>query len=281
MEPVKEQQRAGWDVAAQAWRRWWPVIERGTDQVTREMCERAGLRPGFSVLDVATGVGEPALSAARAVGMTGRVVATDISPGMLEVAAERAVEAGVHNVEFRVSDAEALDLPSGAFDAALCRFGLMFCPNVSSALGRIQDALVPGGAFAAATWGPPDRAPLITLPMEIISQRLQLSSAPVEGPGIFSLCEQDALVALLSSSGFLEVRIGTAMVAPTFVCAEQYVEYMREVAAPLTQLLAAEPIAEQERIWETVADAVRPYSRPDASVTLSAEALVVSGRRAR
>ena len=281
MEPVKEQQRASWDIAAQAWRGWWPVIQRGTDQVTREMCERAGLGPGFSVLDVATGVGEPALSAARAVGMTGRVVATDISPAMLAVAVERAVEAGVHNVDFRVSDAEVLDLPSGAFDAALCRFGLMFCPDVSSALGGIQDALVPGGAFAAATWGPPDRAPLITLPMEIISQRLQLSSVPVEGPGIFSLCEQDALVALLSSSGFVEVRIGTAMVAPTFVCAEQYVEYMREVAAPLTQLLAAEPIAAQQRIWEAVADAVRPYSRPDGSVTLSAEALVVSGRRAR
>jgi len=69
------------------------------------------------VLDIATRIGEPALLAASRVGPAGRVVATDISSQMLDIARERAAMSGLSNVEIRQADAGQLDFPDGSFDA--------------------------------------------------------------------------------------------------------------------------------------------------------------------
>ena len=107
----KEGQRQEWDAVATGWRKWWEIIEGGARQVSDRMLELAEIQTGQRVLDVATGIGEPAVSAARKVGPTGHVVATDQSPQMLEIARERAASLGLQNMEFKVTDAEALELP--------------------------------------------------------------------------------------------------------------------------------------------------------------------------
>jgi SAM-dependent methyltransferase len=127
-DPVafKAAQRADWQVAAPGWRKWYDMLEAGGEIVSRTLVERAEIGPGDSVLDVATGYGEPALTAARLVAPTGRVVATDIAPDMLDFGRERATQAGLDNVEFLEVDAEALSFDDEAFDAILCRQGLQF-----------------------------------------------------------------------------------------------------------------------------------------------------------
>ena len=86
---IKGQQKAAWDDSAEGWKRWWPTFERAAQLVNDRLVELAGVRAGNRVLDIATGSGEPALTAARAVGQSGRVVAVDMSPGMLAIARER------------------------------------------------------------------------------------------------------------------------------------------------------------------------------------------------
>ena len=76
------------------------------------LVELAGIRQGQRLLDVATGIGEPAVTAARKVGPSGRVTAIDLSPAMLAIARERAKENGLANIEFQEADAEFLKLPS-------------------------------------------------------------------------------------------------------------------------------------------------------------------------
>ena len=85
--------------------------------VSNLMMKLADIRPGQQVLDVATGIGAPAITAARRVGPTGRVVATDISRQMLDIGRKRALELGLDNIDFREMDAEALELPESSFDA--------------------------------------------------------------------------------------------------------------------------------------------------------------------
>jgi enediyne biosynthesis protein CalE5 len=85
----------------------------------RKLVELAGIRTGQRVLDIATGIGEPAVTAARAVGDKGYVTATDISPEMLAIGKQRAQHEGLKNIEFREGDAEMLDLPSSSFDGHL------------------------------------------------------------------------------------------------------------------------------------------------------------------
>ena len=76
--------------------------------VNDRLIELAEIETGHTVVDVATGIGDPALSVARRVGPTGRVIATDQSTAMLAVAASRARDAGLTNIEFRQLDANAV-----------------------------------------------------------------------------------------------------------------------------------------------------------------------------
>ena len=123
---IKGQQKAAWDDSAEGWKRWWPTFERAAQMVNDRLVELAGVRAGNRVLDIATGSGEPALTAARAVGQSGRVVAVDMSPGMLAIARERIDAAGLTNVELVESDAESL-APRPAF---LRRRALPMGPHV-------------------------------------------------------------------------------------------------------------------------------------------------------
>jgi len=74
------------------------------------------------------------------------VLAIDISPQMLSVAKERSISLGLQDMmEFREGDAETTDPLSSTFDAALCRFGLVFLPNVKAGLANIHRSLVDVG----------------------------------------------------------------------------------------------------------------------------------------
>ena len=119
-QSYKASQRDDWGIAADGWRKWWPVIERMMQPVSDRLMDLARVQSGHRVLDVATGIGEPAITAARRVGSTGQVLATDQAPQMLAIGRERAGQLGLANVEFHEMDAETLDLPAQSFDAILC-----------------------------------------------------------------------------------------------------------------------------------------------------------------
>ena len=116
-------QRREWDSVARAWHNWQALTVGATRRVSERLVEKAGVRSGDRVLDVAAGIGEPALTAAGVVGREGKVVATDISPEMLAFARERALAAGIDNIEFLEADASSLDFRPASFDAALSRWG--------------------------------------------------------------------------------------------------------------------------------------------------------------
>src|SRR6266446_1276001 len=109
-QQLKDDQHRDWDAAAAGWKKWWPLFERSAQHVSDRLVELAGVGIGARVLDIATGNGEPALTAARRVAPNGRVIATDQSAGMLAIARERAAALGVTNVEFRETDGETLAL---------------------------------------------------------------------------------------------------------------------------------------------------------------------------
>src|SRR5579864_52404 len=108
-----------------AWRKWYAHIAHFTRGATEALLAAAQLRPGMRVLDLASGVGDPALSLAAAVGPTGHVVATDLGPGMISLAEDLARTKGLKNIEFSEANAESLPFPDESFDVVTCRFGVM------------------------------------------------------------------------------------------------------------------------------------------------------------
>ena len=165
----KEEERQSWDRVANNWQKWWKTIEGGAEKVSRRLIELAEIKSGSKVLDIATGIGEPAITVAGRIGSSGHILATDISSQMLSVAKERAISLGLQNViEFKEGDIETIDLPSLSFDAVLCRWGLMFLPDLKAGLSNIYGSLVEDGHFAAAVWASPAQDSLIATTMNIV-----------------------------------------------------------------------------------------------------------------
>src|SRR5688500_18134055 len=117
-----------WSNAAPYWEKHRTAIERMFDPITQHLIESAGIRPGDTVLDVATGPGEPALGIAKFTGPRGQVCGVDAVPAMVEAARREASHRGLNNVRFDVASAEALPFEKNTFDAVVSRFGVMFFP---------------------------------------------------------------------------------------------------------------------------------------------------------
>jgi SAM-dependent methyltransferase len=110
----------------------------------------ARLASGQRVLDVGTGTGVVALTAASA---GAQVTGLDLTPALLERARENAQIAAV-SVDFQEGDAEALPFADSSFDVVLSQFGHMFAPRAEIATAELLRVLRPGGTLAFATWPP-------------------------------------------------------------------------------------------------------------------------------
>jgi ubiquinone/menaquinone biosynthesis C-methylase UbiE len=270
-------QQKSWDSVAAGWQKWWKTFEKGAQKVSNKLVEIAEIKPGQKVLDIATGIGEPAITAARVVGDKGHVTATDISPEMLAIGKERAQHEGLKNIEFKKGDAETMDLPSSSFDAAVCRWGLMFIPNLPAALDNIHRSLVSGGRLAATVWAEPTKVPQLNLPMTIVRQELQLLLPPATGiPGPFSLADLNELKNSLIQAEFRDIRSENIQVTFEFNSAEDYVRFTKEIAAPVNAMLANETEERKTQIWNKVTDQVKAqYTEDNGRVKMDNEAICI------
>lgn len=275
----KAQQREQWSNAARGWRKHWSSFEKAAQPLSDRLMQLAHVGPGKRVLDIATGIGEPAVTAAKLVGPTGEVVAVDQAPQMLALARERAQEAGLHTVEFVEGDAETVALPSDSFDAVVCRWGLMFFPDLVGTLKRLRSSLVPGGRLAAAVWGPPERTPMISLPFAVLSRELGLPPTAPSGPSLHTLSDPSTLEQMVREAGFTDVRSESFTVTWTFASLDDLMDHLRDISAPIRTMMATQSLERQAELWGKLADAMMPFAGADGTIRLPNEALIVSGQR--
>ena len=122
-----------------------------TTPVAAHLVEFAGVKPNETVLDVGTGTGVVAITAARA---GASVTGLDLTPALLDVARDNAQVARLAAVQWIEGDAEKLPFPDGQFDVVLSQFGHMFAPRPDVAVAEMRRVLKPGGRLAFATWPP-------------------------------------------------------------------------------------------------------------------------------
>ena len=258
-QKFKSSQRQSWDSAAEGWK----TIEGSAQVVSDKLIELAQIQQGHKVLDVATGIGEPAVTAARKVRPSGKVTAIDLSPQMLAIAKERAKENGLDNtIEFREGDAESLAVPAYAFDAVVSRFGLMFLPDLPKALRAMREALVPGGRMAAAVWSTPAKVPSFNLVSGVVMNEIGASPPPPGTPGPFSLADTSLLRDKFSQAGYQGINIESHNMNFKFSSPEEFTAFCRATAAPIKAMIAGQPAARQEEIWDAVTEAARKHADP-------------------
>ena len=280
-----------WDSVSNGYRKWWKKIEgyakndenEGAQKVSLRLLELAEIRPGHTVLDIATGYGEPAVSAAPCVGSKGYVLAIDASPKMLEIEKERSNALGFQNIAFKEVDFEKFVLPDSFFDVAVCRWGLMFLPNLNTVLKKIHDALFPGGRFAAAVWSHPTKVPLISLPMDIITREIgsQIPQTQQTTLGPFSLSDINALKHSFIQAGFSDIKIEPLNVTFKLPSADQFVQIMQELSLPINMILSKVTSVKRINILEAITDELDRNIRDKKTghIRLNNEVICIAGQR--
>jgi ubiquinone/menaquinone biosynthesis C-methylase UbiE len=273
----RDTQRQQWDKAATGWRKWSELIDSALGRVGDRLVDLAGVEPGSRVLDVAAGYGEPSLSAARKAGPEGSVVASDISPEMLAFGRERAVRAGLENIEFVEADASSLDFPKDSFDAALSRFGIIFEPDGEGAAARVRGFLKPGGRMAISSWGTPEQVPFLAIPMRTLMERLQVAPPPPGTPGPLSRPTPEALGGLLEGGGFSDVEVESTEVSIEWRSPEEFTTFVKEIAPQIWAMVAPHPKDVQDEAWAAITEAIRKAA-DDGAVRFSNVVLIAAGR---
>ena len=162
-------------------------------------------RSGMRVLDLASGTGDPAVSLARLVGPEGKVTATDLSTGMIEVARANASKAGVHNIDFRQADMQALPFADASFDAVTSKIGIMYAVDLPKAVSEFRRVLNPGGRMAFAVWGPPDQGTYLGFVLGPFFARRAPEPPPPDMPFPLRFAAPGSLGEALRAAGLVSV----------------------------------------------------------------------------
>ena len=198
--------------------------------MTKALVAALNLQPTDTVVELASGTGELAEAIS---GRVARLIATDLSPAMVEAARRR----GVQNAEHRVMDMQALDLPGGSVDAVACRFGYMLVPDPLLALRETRRVLRPGGRLAFATWAPAKRNPWATAYGPVLIERGVLEPPRPGEPGQFALGDPEVLIELVRSAGFGDAAVEEVAVEYRFSDWGDYRRLITGLAASLRETL--------------------------------------------
>lgn len=250
-----------------------PVSQRYAAALVEEVAPAAGAR----VLDVACGTGVVAVAAARRVGPSGEVVATDFVAEWAPYVAESAAVAGVENITFEVMSAEALALPDESFDAVFCQFGLMFVPDKLLALREMRRVLKPGGTLGLAVWSVADRVGIFMVG-GIIGAALPPTPGPPP-PSPVSLGEPGLVERLVGEAGFTDVQVQPFTLSVDIERAEsEWDRWTNDPTNPMSARVAELPAAEREAVRDRVIAALEQHRVGDV-IRIASEAIFVTARR--
>jgi SAM-dependent methyltransferase len=266
---------AVWEAMAAGWDAHHAYVERVTQPVTERLLERLRPAPGETVLEVAAGTGVVGLAVAAALRGRGRVILSDFSPAMIEAASRRGTELGLEGVEYRVADAERLDLPDGSVDAVVCRFGYMLMADPAAALTETRRVLRDGGRLACCVVGTADANPWSSLPGGLLVEGGHLPPPRPDVPGIHALADPERLAAMLAGAGFGEPRIEEVDTAWTFSDDADYWAFLENMAGAISMVLARLDEDERSSIRAGLTRRLDPY-RTGAGISVPARSLVAS-----
>lgn len=277
-QEILEKQRSIWNDLALAWEQWiqrtaaaWqPMMDALESELPVEVA---------SVLDVATGTGEPGLTIADK-RRSAVVVGTDIAEAMLEVASMRARERGLANFRTQVCEAGSLPFDSSSFDAVVCRLGIMLFPDPMASLREICRVMKPGARATFTVWGPRANNAWLALAGAAVRQTLGLPETPANAPGIFRLSHEDALSGLLSAAGLEDVTARELHGAIRFESPEDYVQIMLDMVPPTAAVMRHADARTRERAKQAILSLVETHTASDGSLPMTWSIWICAGTKA-
>jgi len=277
LEEIREQQKASWNAFSIGWQKWDCLLMGFSKPMGNEIIRMLNPKDADIVLDVASGTGEPGLSIAKKLS-GGKVVISDLSENMIQIAQGKATRSGLENIETAVCDVCELPFPDNTFDAISCRFGFMFFPDMLLAAKEMKRVLKPGGRVATAVWNVPEKNFWVTAFSSVIGRNLQLPSTQPGAPGMFRCAGSGLIQDLFQQAGFRntsETEVNGKLKCGT---TDVYWNLMTEVAAPVVAALSKAEDATKEKIKREVYQTVTE-KYPDGNIRIDSSALVIYGEK--
>jgi SAM-dependent methyltransferase len=246
-DEIRDGQRERWAGLSASWDKWGPIILEQLRPAGEAIIEGLAIADDQRHLDVAAGTGEPGLSIAK-LAPNGRVVLADLSAEMLEVAARRATEQGLTNVETAVCSADDLPFDDATFDSVGVRFGYMFFPDLARATAEFVRVLKPGGRLCSSVWIKPEQNPWTTIALEAIATEVVVPPPDPDGPDMFRCAAPGYVSALYEAAGLQDVTEWDVALEQVTESPEQYWEKTSEHVSVVVAALRQVDQPARERI---------------------------------
>lgn len=256
------------------------LLEPHLEELNNILLERCAAARGESALDVGCGGARTSMALAQRVGPSGRVLAVDVSPVILEVAKRRGEAMG--NLVFRLADAGSEDLGEENFDLVTSRFGVMFFDRPVDAFANLRRFLKPEGRLVIMCWRRFEENPWMAVPAAAALSELPSQAQPVQepdpdAPGPFSLAEEERLRYVLHEAGYTDINVepvdtGMHMGSLEHAC------HMVTQMGPAARLLAEAAETERKAALAAIRSALQDFASPAGVVMSSASWVASAGR---
>jgi SAM-dependent methyltransferase len=266
-----------WRGSAPFWERHRDIIRQMFAPITQALVEDGQIGSQDSVLDIATGPGEPALSIATSAGPNGKIFGIDPIPEMVAAARRAAHRLGLKNVQFNVAFADHLPFPADTFDAVVSRFGAMFFPSPVDAVREMLRVLKPGRKLALAVWHFAERNPFHYTLARVIERYVDSPAPAPDALDAFRFACPGKLKDVLAEAGAIdpsERLLQFRIEAPISV--EDFWTMRREMSDKLNEKMAVLSKKQATKVKSEMLDALNEYST-DRGMNFPAEVLIVSG----
>jgi ubiquinone/menaquinone biosynthesis C-methylase UbiE len=267
LDAYREQSRETWDEMAAGWEARNKWMSEETAAVNEWILAKADPQRRETILDIAAGPGDLGLRAAELVGDGGRVLVSDFSPEMVAAARRLGDGRGLGNVEYRVLDAEAMDLDDESVDKVVCRWGYMLMADPAAALSESKRVLHRGGPLAFAVWAAPERNPWAGAPAKTLVERGHLPVPEPGAPGIFAMAGPDRIRSLVEGAGFEPPELEEIPFEFNYKDFEDLWDSLVRLAGPLARAIKALDEDERRATREAIEASVAPYRNENGSYT--------------
>ncbi|HEX7244125.1 MAG TPA: methyltransferase domain-containing protein [Solirubrobacterales bacterium] len=270
LDAYREQSLQTWGEMARGWEEHNEWMTDSTSAVNEWIVARAAPQAGQTILDVAAGPGDLGFRVAEQVGPEGTVLSTDFAPEMVEAARRIAASRGLGNVEFKVLNAERMDLDDDSVDGVVCRWGYMLMADPAAALRETRRVLRDGGPLALAVWAAPDRNPWAALPAMTLVQLGHVPPPEPGAPGIFAMADPELIRSLVAGAGFVEPEIEEIAFEFLYDDFDEVWAVLIEIAGPIARVLNSLPDDERQAARDAIEAAVAPFRAEDGSYSMPA-----------
>jgi SAM-dependent methyltransferase len=243
----------------------------------RLLLRAAAIASGEQVLDLGCGNGASTLEAAR-MAEPGEVVGIDLSTAMLTNARVRSASAGLTNVTFVHGDAQVHDFEPESFDVIISNAGAMFFDDKVAAFTNLRRALRPGGRIALMAWQRLEDNEWLTALREALAMGRDLPNPSVGMPGPFGLADRDQVSALLSETGFTDVRFGDVREPSVFGATTAEAYALMSDDGPTRGLLDDLSDADKASALDQLRSVIAAHETPSGVMFGSASWLIQAGR---